>query len=130
MIYLASPYTHEDPVVVRQRFDAVCRAAAVIMGQGVRIFSPIAHTHPIAESGALPLGWDYWEQYDREMIGFCDEFWVLMLDGWDNSRGVRAEARIAHEFGKPAYFVDPENPYALGNRRPDLEAELMKEREM
>ena len=29
MIYLASPYSHSDPAVREQRYEAACQAAAV-----------------------------------------------------------------------------------------------------
>jgi hypothetical protein len=31
---------------------------------------------------------------------------VLMLDGWEQSRGVQAEIAIARELGKPVSFID------------------------
>lgn len=100
-MYLASPYSHADPAVVEQRFEAVCRAAGRFMAQGYLVYSPIAHTHPIAVRGALPTDWTYWERYDRHMIAACDTLGVLMLDGWEESRGVTAELAIAAELNKP-----------------------------
>jgi hypothetical protein len=41
MIYLASPFTHDDPAVRQQRFEAACRAAAILISQGKTVFSPI-----------------------------------------------------------------------------------------
>ena len=104
MKYLASPYSDFDPAIRLQRFQAACKATAELMNEGVRIFSPIAHTHPIAMAGDLPLGWDFWEQYDREMIAVCDELIVLCLDGFEDSRGVQAEIAIAKELGIPVSY--------------------------
>lgn len=104
MIYLASPYSHSDATVREQRFQDVCRCAAALMAQGKMVFSPIAHTHPIAQYG-LPLGWDFWERYDREHIAACDELVVLMLEGWRESKGVQAEVRIAREMEKPVTYL-------------------------
>ena len=106
MIYLASPYTHPDPVVREQRFKAVCRMAAELMRRGVILYSPIAHSHPISEFG-LPTEWEYWETADREHLNHCDELVVLMLEGWRESRGVQAEIRIAQELDKPVRYLDP-----------------------
>lgn len=105
LVYLASPYTHSDPAVQEARFHAVCRHAAGMMRGGVRVFSPIAHTHPIAVHG-LPGDWDFWKEYDRGFIEMCAEVLVLMLPGWDQSKGVRAEIAIARELGKPVRYVD------------------------
>lgn len=106
MIYLASPYSDADPAVEQARFDAVCRAAAVLMRRGLLIFSPIAHSHPIARFG-LPTDWSFWQRYDSAMLTKCDELWVLTLPGWDRSVGVQAEVRLANELGKPVWLVDP-----------------------
>src|SRR5437016_753626 len=97
MIYLASPYSHPDPTVQESRFDAVCRVAAMLMRRGVQLFSPIAHTHPIAVAGELPGHWDFWLMFDQWFITHCDEIWVLMLDGWKRSKGVQAEILMARE---------------------------------
>jgi len=76
------------------------------MGQGLLIFSPISHSHPIALAGDLPLGFDYWEKYDRAMLERCSGLIVLMLDGWKESVGVQAEIRIAEELGLDISFVE------------------------
>lgn len=109
MIYLASPYSDPDPKVQEARWKAACRAASEMMRAGEHIFSPIAHTHPIAEFG-LPGGWDFWEAYDREMLRACCELRVLMLDGWKTSKGVNAEVDIATEMGIPVRFVEVRVP--------------------
>lgn len=105
LIYLASPYTHEDPAVQQARFETACRAAAHLMNKGHAVFSPIAHTHPIACAGDLPKGWDFWERYDRTILAGCHSMMVLQLDGWQQSRGVQAEIAIMRELGKPVEYM-------------------------
>lgn len=105
LIYLASPYSHPDEAVRQQRFETVCFVAANLMREGKHIFSPIAHTHPIALNGDLPKGFDFWEEFDRKMIAACGELWVVMMDGWEQSKGVQAEIKIAAEMGIPVKYV-------------------------
>lgn len=104
MIYLASPYSHPDAAVRQQRFESACRAAAELIRRGHVVFSPIAHSHSIAQHG-LPVDWRFWEAQDRRLLAACDELWVLTLDGWRESRGVQAEIAIARAAGKPVRFV-------------------------
>lgn len=104
MIYLASPYTHPDSEVRRQRFEAACRAAAELIRMGKTVFSPIAHSHAICLYG-LPLDWRFWERHDRRYLEMCDEVVVLMLDGWRESAGVQAEIEIAQSLGKPVSYL-------------------------
>jgi nucleoside 2-deoxyribosyltransferase len=108
MIYLASPYSHPDPAVREQRFRAACRAMATLLRTGHVVFSAIVHSHPLVEHG-LPADWKFWECIDRQHLERCDEVVVLMLDGWRESTGVRAEVRIARELGKPVRYVAPED---------------------
>jgi hypothetical protein len=105
LVYLASPYSHPDPAVRQQRFETVCFVAANLMREGHHIYSPIAHTHPIALKGDLPLGFDYWEAYDRKMLASCTDLWVVMMDGWRESKGVKAEIAIAAELGLPVKYI-------------------------
>ena len=107
LIYLASPYSHHDPAVRQQRFETVCFVAANLMREGKHVYSPIAHTHPIAMKGDLPKGWDFWEQFDRKMISACQEVWVVMMDGWQESKGVAAELAIAGEMGLKVRYIQP-----------------------
>ena len=104
MIYLASPYTHVDAAVRQRRFEAACRAAAALIRQGKTVFSPIAHGHAICRYG-LPPDWQFWGRHARRYLEVCSEVAVLMLDGWQESEGVRAEIAIARALGKPVSFV-------------------------
>jgi hypothetical protein len=121
LIYLASPYSHPRPEVQRQRFEAVCRQAASMMGSGEFVFSPIAHTHPISGWG-LPGDWSFWQSYDRAILSRCDELAVLKLPGWKESTGVAAEIAIAEEFGLAVRFIEPQEHNTLLNN--DLEEKI------
>ena len=112
LIYLASPYSDPAPDVMEARFDVVCEAAARLMRDGVNVFSPIAHTHPIAQHG-LPKDWTFWSQYDRLYLETCSELWVLMMEGWKESRGVAAEIAIMRLLEKPVRFIDADTLEAM-----------------
>lgn len=105
LTYLAVPYSHADPAIQRQRFEAANIAAGRLIQQGRVVFSPISHTHPIAERCELPRGWDYWERFDRTFLSRCDELIVLTLDGWETSQGVQAEIAIAREYGMSIVYL-------------------------
>lgn len=104
LVYLASPYTHDDPAVRQARFEAACDATAVLMRGGYAVYSPIASSHPVALRHSLPTDWSYWEAFDELIISRCDELHVLMLDGWYESVGVQAEIRIAKRCGLPIVY--------------------------
>lgn len=95
---------------------AVCRIAALLMSEGVYVFSPIAHTHPIAVAGDLPRGWDFWHTYDYWFVSMCDEVWVLMLEGWKVSKGVNAEIAMANSMGKPVKYLNKDGTKYAGSQ--------------
>lgn len=105
MIYLACPYSHKDASVREYRFMKANQAAARLMRAGHIIYSPISHTHPIATEGKLPLDWSYWQSVDEFYIGLCERVVVLELDGWQESKGVRAEIAMAEALGKPVSYM-------------------------
>lgn len=108
LIYLASPYSHPDPAVREARYRAAVEAAARIMAAGrVDVIAPIVMSHEIARAGGLGTGWETWARVNRRLIAACDEVWVLALDGWKKSEGIKAEERIARALGKPALMVQP-----------------------
>ena len=107
-VYLATPYSDDDPAVREARFLAVNKVAGILMRKGFLVFSPISHTHPIALAGDLPKGWEFWSKYDFTFINdWADYVFVLQLDGWEESVGVTAEIKLAEELGKPVTFLTP-----------------------
>ena len=112
LTYLAVPYSHSDRYVRVARWIAANQTAAKLMAVGQYIFSPISHTHPIAEAsnGALPVGWDYWEKFDRQYLSFCKKIIVLRIPGWEESKGVQAEIKIGTEMGIPVEYMDWDMP--------------------
>ena len=104
--YIASPYGDEDADLMQRRFDQVCATAARLMREGLSVLSPIAHSHPIAQYG-LPKGWDYWQEIDLMLLKRCDGLIVVMIEGWDDSRGVLAEIDWAAEHGMPIRYEAP-----------------------
>lgn len=107
MIYLASPYTHPDPKVRENRFLEACKLAGRLMQKGHKIFSPIAHSHPISIGCGLPTVWKFWKKYDIEFIKWCTKVWVAQFSGWQDSIGVCKEIQIAKRLKKPVYYVEP-----------------------
>lgn len=109
LYYLATPYTHDDPKVRAQRYEMAVEMAGDLLASGLLVYSPIAHTHPIALAKELPKGWEFWKRYDECFIDRCDGVIVGAMDGWDTSKGVTAEIEMARGKGKPVWYL----PYPL-----------------
>jgi Domain of unknown function (DUF1937) len=108
MIYLASPYSHPNPMVRETRFEAACRTTARLIQAGQTVFSPIVHGHPLVHYG-LPTDWSFWQRFGKEHLQRCDDVLVLQIDGWQESEGVQAEVELARGLGKRIQYLSPEN---------------------
>jgi hypothetical protein len=108
LIYLGCPYSHPDPHVKTQRFEAVTKVASKMMAKGEFVFSPISHTHPIAMAGGLPGGWEFWKEYDEIYLRMSCKMVVLTLDGWRESVGLMAEIELSRKLGVEVEYVETE----------------------
>lgn len=107
LVYLASAYTRQPDQ--EAAFRTACAAAAGLMRAGVKVFSPIAHSHPIAIHGALDaLDGAFWAEQDRPIQSACDALVILKMPGWDKSSGIMAEIAHAALTDQPTYGLDPE----------------------
>lgn len=108
LVYLAAPYTHPDKFTKVMRFHIINKVAAYLMSElGLFIFSPISHSHPIAEDGDIPTTWEFWRPYDEEILRCCGRMVVLTLPGWEESKGVQAEIELATKMGVSISYLDP-----------------------
>lgn len=93
-IYLALPYSHNDPQVREARYRTATSVAAFLMKQGATVFSPITFGHQICQYG-IDTSFKRWAELDFPMISWADEFWLLELDGHEISFGVQEELKQA-----------------------------------
>ena len=105
LIYLATPYSHEDKSVSLHRFNVVNDVAAKLMKEGKIVFSPISHSHTIAVENDLPVDWEYWKESCETFVTRCDRLMVLTVDGWKESTGVQEEIKIAEREGIPIEYI-------------------------
>lgn len=104
VIYLGAPYSG-DKAQIEQRMELFCRAVARLQSEGFFIVSPLFMHFVLQYNIALGNDWDYWKNYSRELMNRSDEFYVLCLDGWEESKGIAGEMEIAKEFGKPISLI-------------------------
>lgn len=134
LAYLASPYSHPDPAVRQRRYADVLRAARLLMEQGHHVWSPIVYTHHLAEAG-MAMDWGYWQRFDEAMLSRCQELWILMLDGWRDSEGIRGELWLARRLSMPVRLLSmgdvdagvPKNPTLEGHEYTKTELQALAE---
>lgn len=107
LIYVGSPYSKwaDD---LDAAFVEASKLTARLMQQGLKVYSPIAHTHPLAVYGNIdPLDHSIWLPFDGAMMDKSDAMVVAMMDGWFESKGVRHEIDVFNSAGKPVFFLNP-----------------------
>ena len=105
-IYLATPYSRFAGGI-EQAFNEACRAAAYFVRRGESVFSPIAHTHPIAvKSGIDPLDLKIWLPQDGPLMNAAGELVIVKMPGWQESKGIAAEIEAFSLAGKPIRYLE------------------------
>lgn len=108
MIYIASPYTHADAEVMEARYLRVMRFTRDLLLRKKPVYSPIVHCHEMAKLFQMPPDFDFWCDYNFDMIERSTSLYVYCDEGWDVSRGVTAEIKFAQELCKHIVYWSPE----------------------
>ena len=90
MIYLASPYSHESPIIRTLRFMQTREYVSTWLRHGVPLFSPIVYCHQFVDMG-FGTSAEAWHDFNYEIAQRAGALWVLKLEGWKSSRGVAEE---------------------------------------
>lgn len=103
LYYLATPYTKYKGGI-EKAFMAAAELTGKLLTNGYRVYSPIAHTHPVAVYGGLdPLDHSIWLPFDEAMMHACDALLVAHMDGWRESKGVMHEIEFFARGKKPIF---------------------------
>lgn len=106
MIYLASPYSHEESAIQQRRFEQARTVTGWLIAQGKHVFSPIVHCHELTLSHDLPGDASFWHDYNISFLRRSDQIYVLTLEGWKESKGVSQELRYAKMLNIPVTFIN------------------------
>ena len=107
LTYLASPYTHPDPVVRMHRYWAAVEACARLMKDGEMVFAPIPFCHEVALIIGNPCDGEFWTKQLVPYLEIMTKLKVLRLDGWEQSKGVAHEIGVAQSKNIPVEYIDP-----------------------
>ncbi len=103
MIFLAIPYTDDDPKMIDQRVAEGEKAVVLLQNKGYSVYCPVVFFHHLGKKHGMPLTWEHWEFQCKHMIGKADKVIVLRLPRWDKSVGVKGEMRTANKLNIPVF---------------------------
>ena len=119
LAYLATPYTR-FPGGTEAAFLEASKLAARLLRAGIKVFSPIVHTHPIATFGALdPLDHAMWMALDVVMLSAADVLIVAHMPSWEESKGIAIEIEYFEKAGKPIFDLEVDE-LRMTKRRPSM----------
>lgn len=106
MIYVASPYSNPDPVIMQTRYELVRDwTFERIKRTNESLFAPIAYCHEYALKHGMPKDADFWYEFNLGFIRNSEGMYVLQLDGWSISKGVQMEVTLAKKYKIPLTMV-------------------------
>lgn len=105
MLYICSPFTHEDDTVQKRRFEIAARASARLMAAGIPVIPPLSLTLAAVEQG-LVLSHAGFLKLDLQILRRCDEMVLLALPGWQQSVGVKQEIFEALKLKIPVTIIE------------------------
>lgn len=117
LAYLATPYSRY-PAGIEAAFQDAAALAARLLRAGILVYSPIAHTHPLAMYGLLDPLDHIWLPFDELMMARCDTLIVAHMEGWRGSKGIAREIEFFKRAGKPIFDL-PDITTCTLVRRPD-----------
>src|SRR4051812_6776303 len=97
MIYLASPFSHPAGHVRAARYKRNRQATAQLMHTGEVVFSPIVYGYHMEEHLTKAMTHEYWMKVCLPVLVVSRVVYVLTLEGWDLSEGLRTEVILAHQ---------------------------------
>jgi hypothetical protein len=105
LIYIAAPYRHENPDVVKDRVYMINEYFAFLIEHGMHAVSPLL-LHPVVTQRKLRTDAEYyWEEYGYNLMLHCQEVHILCLDGWQQSSGILGERLRANELNLRVSFI-------------------------
>lgn len=105
--YLATPYSNYH-LGMETAYIHACQQAAVLIKDGLSVYSPIAHAHPIAMHGKIdPTHAFDWMAVDRPLMEAAAGLIVCMSPGWQESKGVKQEIEYFEGARKRIYYMAP-----------------------
>lgn len=111
MIYVAAPYSSPLVGVQEQRLDRTIEFVLHLTRQGVTAFSPVVYFYPVARALNLPEDATTWHNHNMQFLRRADAVFVLRLTGWDQSKGVQVEMKLAKALGvQIAHFAPDFSP--------------------
>ncbi len=106
VLYVASPYYHDNPWVMVDRYEATSRFCLLLLAQGYCPISTVMIWHPAKKQFNITSCESKIMQGCLELLSKCDTVVVLTLPGWKESKGVQEEVAFARSLEIPVRYMN------------------------
>jgi hypothetical protein len=108
MIVVSGPYSHSNPDIKQARVKAIADACVTLFQNGEMSCSPLLAGLSFIEKSEkkMPDDYSFWQKFCRAYVEIGHKLYVLDLDGWQESSGVKDEIDCALENSIPVYLVE------------------------
>lgn len=121
-VYLAGAITSPTVDLYTKRVATHAKCALALEAQGeVTVYSPASETHGLVElGGKMGTTWTDWRDHDLNMLYGSNRIYVMMMDGWKESKGVRGEVKFAIQHNIPISLIAEDASYIIQMPIPEL----------
>ena len=99
LVYVAGRYSASSDRTVEENVEAARAVARLVVAAHPLLFPVVPHQ---LNAGVEDLGdYEWWLAGTLELMRRCDA--VVMVPGWEGSRGACAEREEAHRLGLPVF---------------------------
>lgn len=107
--FLATVYSRH-PYGPEAAFKHAVGVSYRLLQEGVSVYSPIVHSHPIAmHNGDLPTDAEFWWRYNLPFMEAAHGLIVMAITGWQESVGIAIEIEWFENAGKPVEYIRQED---------------------
>lgn len=111
VIYLATPFSHKDPMILHSRAILANQMAGKLIKEGHVVFAPIPYGWDLCRFHTFPTDFTFWETFCYSFLKKCDKMIVYKIDGWAESKGVAAEIVFCENHNIPVEYLDYDEKY-------------------
>lgn len=98
LVYIGGPITAKTPELKKINLMKGEIAASILASKGIQFFSPHFHS---SDLGYLQPN-NFWYELDLRFLAICD--CLLLLEGWENSKGCKIEKEFAEKNDKRIFY--------------------------
>lgn len=105
LVYIAAPYSAvENKDELMSRVSKFC-GEYMIANPGKFAVPGLVHHYACKDNPTLGTDYHFWQEFCELFLSRCDRMVVLMIPGWDVSRGVKGEIEYCSTHNIPVEFA-------------------------